>query len=342
MTTDLAGDELDAEDAWHTVRTHGLSRLVQESFLRFRYGDGFTSSRALALQMALSVVPFLLALTGLASGVDSGRVAEVVSATVRALTPGAGDADLVSTSLSGERAEEAGEVALSLGLAFALVSMATAMAQIERGANRLYGIRRDRPVLRKYGRAAVLTAVLALPVALGFGLLVAGGPLGEALAATYDWPSGAEVWWDVVRWPLGLALTTFTIAVLLDHAPRRRQPALSWLALGAGVAVVLTMTASALLAAYVHYSGSFGGVYGPLAGIMALLLWCYLSSIALFAGTAMAAQLEALRAGLIGPVLDDPGPATAETGQDLVTATRSRTPPAAPWPADVSGSSEAL
>jgi YihY family inner membrane protein len=119
-----------------------------------------------------------------------------------------------------------------------------------------------------------------------------------------------ETWWDVLRWPVGLALTTFTISVLLDHAPRRRQPALSWLALGASLSVLITMLASGLLAAYVHYSASFGSVYGPLAGVMALLLWCYLSAIALFAGTAVAAQLEALRAGLLTPVLEDPGPAT--------------------------------
>ncbi len=40
---------------------------------------------------------------------------------------------------------------------------------------------------------------------------------------------------------------------------------------------------------------------------MALLLWCYLSAGALFTGTAVAAQLEALRAGLTEPVLPDPG-----------------------------------
>ena len=338
VTTDMDGDELDAEDAWRIIRDHGLGPLLRDSFLRFRYGDGFSSSRALALQMALSVVPFMLALTGLAAGVDSGRLADIVSTTVSALTPGAAEADLVASSLGDGGAQEAGEVALWLGLGFALLSMTTAMAQVERGANRIYGVRRDRPAMRKYARAAVLTAVLAVPVGAGFLLLVAGGPLGEALVHTYDWPSRAELWWDVARWPVGLVLTTLTIAVLLNHSPRRRQPALSWLALGAGVAVVLTMTASALLAVYVHLSGSFDRVYGPLAGIMALLLWCYLSSIALFAGTAMAAQLEALRAGLAEPVLADPGPATAAgardsgSGQDAVTGqhTAAGSPPSHP------------
>ena len=309
VTTDMDGDELNAEDAWHTVRRHGLKALFVESFLRFRFGDGFTNSRALGLQMALSLLPFLLALTGLAAGTDDGRAAQVVARTVTALTPGSEDAKAINAALRpGESGDDVGDVALGLGLAFALASMTTALAQVERGSNRIYGIRRDRSAVRKYGRAAVLTSLLAGPAGVGFLLLVAGGPLGEALTATYGWSEQQHLWWNVVRWPVGLAVITLTIAVLLDHSPRRRQPGLSWLALGASVAVVITMASSGMLALYVRYSGSFGNVYGPLAGVVALLLWCYVSSIALFAGTAMAAQLEALRAGVEKPVLDDPGP----------------------------------
>lgn len=137
-------------------------------------------------------------------------------------------------------------------------------------------------------------------------LLVAGGALGDALTDVYGWTAGQHRAWDLARWPVGLATTTVTIAVLLDHVPRRRQPALSWLALGSGLAVSLTMLATAGLALYVRLSTSFDAVYGPLAGIFALLLWCYLSAISLFVGTALAAQMEALRAGQDSPVIEDP------------------------------------
>lgn len=312
VTMDMSGDELDAEDAWHTVRKHGLRRLLVNSFVRFRYGDGFTNSRALAFQIALGVVPFLLAMTGLAADLDVERASQVVARTIAALTPGSGSSDpLAGAVRPGETAERAGEIALVLGLGFAIVSMVTAVAQIERGSNRIYGIARDRPAVWKYGRAAVVTAVLAVPIGGGFALLVAGGPFGEAMQQVYDWSAQTDRAWDIARWPLGLVLTTFTVAVLLDHVPRRRQPGLSWLALGAGVTVSLTMVASGLLGLYVKYSDSFGGVYGPLAGIMALLLWCYLSSIALFFGTAMAAQLEAMHARVTEPATEDPGPVRA-------------------------------
>ena len=44
-------------------------------------------------------------------------------------------------------------------VAVPLASMTTAMAQVERGANRIYGVERDRPALRKYLRAAALSRV---------------------------------------------------------------------------------------------------------------------------------------------------------------------------------------
>jgi YihY family inner membrane protein len=308
VTTEMDGDELDAEDAWHLVRKVGVVRLVVDSFVRFRYGDGFSSSRALALQAALSVVPFMLALTGLAADIDEEKPAKVLAQTVDAISPGTGTRDALARAITDSSAsQEVGEIALGIGLFFALLSMTTAMAQIERGSNRIYGIRRDRRALAKYGRAGVLTAVLAGPVGLGFMLLVAGGAFADAMADEYGWSDTAVDTWNVLRWPVGLALLVFFIAVVLDHSPRRRQPALSWLALGSGVAVVLTMGATGLLAAYIHLSPSFGDVYGPLAGIFALLLWSLLSAMALFFGTAVCAQMEAYRGGHPEPAYDDPG-----------------------------------
>lgn len=314
VTTEMDGDELDALDAWHLARRHGLTRIAVESFRRFRYGDGFSSSRALALQACLAVVPFLLALTGLAADIDEERPARVVAQVVDSLSPGSGEGDALTSAVeTSDESERAGEVALAVGLGFALLSMTTAMAQVERGANRIYGIRRDRRAVAKYGRAAVLTAVLAGPVGLGFLMLVGGAAFGEAMAEHYDWSAAVVQWWNVLRWPAGLALMVLTIAVLLDHAPRRRQPALSWLALGSGLAVLLSALATLALALYVSLSGSFGSVYGPLAGIVALLLWSLLSSMALFLGVAVCAQLEALRAGEEEPTLPDPGRPHART-----------------------------
>ena len=61
-------------------------------------------------------------------------------------------------------------------------------------------------------------------------------------------------------------------------------------------------------------SGSFGSTYGPLAGIVALLLWSLLSAASLFYGVAVCAQLEALRAHQPDPAEPDPGRPETERG----------------------------
>jgi uncharacterized BrkB/YihY/UPF0761 family membrane protein len=70
---------------------------------------------------------------------------------------------------------------------------------------------------------------------------------------------------------------------------------------GASVAVGLWVILTALLALYLGTSKNFGQTYGPLAGILGMLFWSFLTSLALFLGIAFAAQLEAVRAGVPSP-----------------------------------------
>ncbi|MFE0590282.1 YihY/virulence factor BrkB family protein [Micromonospora echinospora] len=301
----MADEELSADDAWHTLRREGSWTLLRDAFVRFRYGDGFSHARAFAFQLCLAVVPFMIALTGLISelGVEEGG--EVVADTVLALSPGASD-DMVKELLSDrERTERVGELALTLGLLTGLVALTSTMAQIERGANRIYGVERDRPALWKYLRAAVLAVTAGLPALVGFLILVGGGAIGDSVRRHYAWGDAAHGIWSVLRWPLSLGLTVLAVAVLFRHAPRRKQPGLSWLFFGAAIATVLWWLASLLLAGYVAFGDNFGQTYGPLTGMMALLLWANLTGMALFGGLAFAAQLEALRIGVQEPAQPD-------------------------------------
>lgn len=305
--TELMGVEfLSADDAWHTARRCGLRDLLHSAFVRFRYGDGFSHARAFALQLALAVVPFVIAGAGLASALGAESFAEVVARTVVAISPGSSDtlvADVVGAGPDDEGSERA-EAVVVIGLLTAFLAATSAFAQLERGANRIYGTKRDRPALRKYGRAAVLTATAGVWLVIGLLLIVAGEPFGEAIEQTYRWGDAAETVWDVARWPLGLLALVVAVTGLFRHAPRRRQPGLSWLAVGAGVTVVAWLATSGLLALYVVYA-DFGDTYGPLTAVMALLLWANLTGMALLGGMALAAQLEAVRAGRPDPLLAD-------------------------------------
>ena len=73
-TITLSGDELSADDAVTTLRRYGRWKLVKNSFIRFRYADGFTNARALALQFCLSFIPLIIAVVGLSSALHQREV----------------------------------------------------------------------------------------------------------------------------------------------------------------------------------------------------------------------------------------------------------------------------
>jgi YihY family inner membrane protein len=299
----MGDDELSADDAWLALRHYGGWRLVRDAFLRFRYGDGFSHSRALGLQLCLAIVPFLIALTGLSSDIGLRGAGRVLADMVLALTPGS-SRDLVGGLLSDAGSSQADDLAQVLGLITGMVALVTAMAQVERGANRIYGVERDRPALAKYGNATVLSVTAGLPALLGFLLLAAGGAVGDSIERWYHWGAVAHTIWDWVRWPLSMGLTVISVGLLFRHAPRRRQPGLTWLLYGAGLSTVIWWLISGLLAFYIRGSDAFDA-YGALAGIMALLLWANLTGIAFFLGLAFAAQLEGARVGAPDPVEED-------------------------------------
>jgi YihY family inner membrane protein len=202
-----------------------------------------------------------------------------------------------------------------LGVIFVavLITGATLMGQMERALNRLYGIEQDRPTVQKYSRALVLALTAGVLATLAFGAFALGHGIGEGLGDD----TAASIW-RVIRWPLALALMTGSIGLLFRWAPNRHQPAWSWLAWGAAISVVLWSLLTLGLGAFFDASTTFSTTYGPLAGMIALLLWALLSSIAILFGAALAVQLEAVRAGAAAPrderkvALDEskPGPGT--------------------------------
>lgn len=311
QTRDMLGEELSGDEAFAALRHYGGLRLLTDSFARFRYADGFSHARALAFQVVLGLVPFTVALVGLATSVHTDSVGRVIELTLGRIVPGA-SADIVEDAFEGTRRSAhdgfGSALALWLGLGFALLNLASAMGQIERGTNRIYGIERDRPFPRKYGRAVLLALTAGLPLGLGFVVLVAGDAVSDAVVRVTGGSGGGAGWWTVLELPVGLALAWVASAVIFRWSPRRAQPGYTWLAFGSAVHLLLWVAATWLLALYVEGSGAFGALYGPLTAFMALLLWAYLTAVALFLGIAFAAQLEAARAGVDAAVRPDPGP----------------------------------
>lgn len=299
--------ELEGDEALETLRATGRRRLITDAISRFRAADGFSHSRALAFQVCLTLLPAIIAVVGLAAALDQETFARVVRETIAELAPGAVGDILTEALQQGTRSarQETGETALAAGFFAALIAGTTALAQVERGANRIYGVERDRPFLRKYLLAMVLAVTAGTLALLSLVVLVAGSAVKDAAG----WSEGFDTAWAVIRWPLGLACAVGAVSLLFEVSPYRRQPEATWLAFGGGVAAGLWLVFMGGLKVYIDATESFGSTYGPVAGTIGLLLWAFLTSLALFGGLAFAAQLEAVRAGAPGPRREMPEPA---------------------------------
>jgi uncharacterized BrkB/YihY/UPF0761 family membrane protein len=169
---------------------------------------------------------------------------------------------------------------------------------VERGANRIYGVERDRPTKDRYLTAFRLAVSAGALITLAFVLIVAGTDI--ATAAGLSGPIGFL--WNLLQWPLSIASVVIAFALLFQRAPRRHQPAASWLAVGSAMSVLLWFVFTGLLALYLQGSKAFGETYGPLIGVIGMLLWTFATSAAIYLGIAFAAQLEAVRSGRPGPI----------------------------------------
>lgn len=283
---------LTGDDARRTLASTGRLALMKDAFVRLRAADGTSHARSLAFAVSLVLVQGIVVVVGFAVAYGSSGLSNVIVDTVRASAPGhAGD--LLTSAV--EQANRVGRgnrfLPLIVGLIGMLITATIAMGQLERAMNRIYGIEKDRRLVEKYPRAFVLALSAGAVIALAFALLAFGrGLVGES--------GGARDLWIVARWPVGIALVGIGLAVLFRWAPRRRQPGWAWLAFGAGVAVSTWTLCTVALAIAFGLSSTFGRTYGPLAGIVALQLWTFFSALAILYGVAVAAQLEAVRAGV--------------------------------------------
>jgi YihY family inner membrane protein len=222
----------------------------------------------------------------LAVRLGEGVLQEFLHEAIDSVAPGPAGEIFLGAFEQGTEVGRANALAIVIGGGAALIAAIAGMAQLQRGATRIYGIDEDRPTFNRYLLATSLVLTVGAAMTVAFFLIVLGGSVGEFFS---DDVADERSW---LRWPVGMLLTVLSLAGLFKAAPNRPQPSIGWLAVGALVASVGWLLVSVLLAEYVNASQAFGETYGPLAGFIGLMFWCQFSSIAIFYGVAISAELE--------------------------------------------------
>lgn len=275
-----------------------LKRAAQE----FKNDRASMSAAGMAFYWFLAVFPALLAAVGLLGLFNAGATATgSINDAVRSILPG--DAARVLTDAvtkAGDQSDGAAVVATLIGLGIALWSASAGMVAMQTGLDVAYDVPQDRTFVKKRLAAFALLGVTAVLGGLATVMLVFGQPIGEAIRDDFPMGGAFVLVWTAVRWAVAIVSVMILFAAFYYLAPNRDSPRWAWVSPGGVVAAVVWLAASVGFSFYVSSFGSYAETYGSLAGVVVLLLWLYLSALAVMAGGELNAELErqsAIKAG---------------------------------------------
>ena len=189
---------------------------------------------------------------------------------------------------------------LSFGLLVALLTASFGMGSVISTLNSAYGVKESRPWWKAQALAVALTAGLALLIISALALVLYGGQIGEWVAAKYSLGDAFTMAWGVLQWPVVLAVVLLAFALVYYFSPNVKDMRWQWITPGSVLGLGLWLLASFIFRAYLSLFDTYGAAYGSLGAMMVLLLWLYLTGVAILVGGEMNAAIEdaAARAGV--------------------------------------------
>jgi membrane protein len=118
-------------------------------------------------------------------------------------------------------------------------------------------------------------------------LMFAGGGVAREVLG-----SEAASVWRITRWPGAFASALLVFSYIYYVTPDVKRRAFRWIAPGALVGVALWLAASAAFSSYLANFKSFNVTYGSFAAAIILLVWLWLTNVALLFGAEVNAEID--------------------------------------------------
>ena len=247
---------------------------------------------ALTYYSVLAIFPAAVALVSLLGVVvDPERAVQTALDVMRPLV----SPDVLGTvepALEDIANSDAAGWALLLGLAGALWTASGYVGAFGRAMNRIYEIDEGRPFWKLRPVMMLITLVAVLLCALVLLMLIVSGPLAESIGDVLGLGDGVVLAWNIVKWPVIAIFVVVIVAVLYYATPNVQQPKFRWLSVGAVVAIIGWLLASAAFAFYVANFSSYNKTYGSLAGVIVGLLFLWITNLALLFGAELDSEME--------------------------------------------------
>src|SRR4051794_3747236 len=195
---------------------------------------------------------------------------------------------------------------LGVGLLTALWSASGYIGAFMRASNAIFEKPEGRPFWKLRPLQVLVTLVMTILFAIVLLAIVVSGSLAKAVGNQIGVGDTAVTVWNIAKWPVLALIVSSMIAVLYYTAPNARLPKFQWISPGAVVALLVWVIASVGFFFYASHFGSYNKTYGTLGGAFTLLVWVWISNIALLFGQELNAEVERGRELAAGqPAIDD-------------------------------------
>ncbi len=264
-----------------------LKRTVRE----FKEDNVTDWAAALTYYGVLAIFPAILALVSVL-GLLGRSTTQALIDNVAQVTPGPAKDIVIPAIQNLQQSQRAAGVLFVVGLAVALWSASGYVAAFMRASNAIYDIEEGRPFLKKGLVRLGVTFVMLVLLAISALAVVLTGGLADQVGRLLGLGTKVVTVWDIAKWPVLLVIVSLMFAILYWASPNVKQPGFRWISPGGLLAVVLWLLASAAFAFYVANFGSYNKTYGTLGGLIAFLVWLWISNIAVLLGAEFNAELE--------------------------------------------------
>jgi len=231
---------------------------------------------------------------------------------IRSLIEGVGDMTFGPTqqiiaegtaNLANNR-KQAGIAAIA-GLVISFWSATGYVGAYMRAANSIHAVREERPLWKLVPLRIFVTVITGVVLALSAFVIVFSGRLAVRVGRALGLADERVKAFDVVKWPLLVAVFVLLLAMLYWVSPHGRADGFRWITQGSVLATVVWLVGSSGFALYVSWFDSFNRTYGTLGGVIIFLVWMWLTNLAVLLGADFDAELQMARSKLSAE-LDDP------------------------------------
>ena len=277
------------------LRTKGLLAALKRTFKQYSTDNVSDWAAALTYYGILSIFPAALALVSVL-GLLSTDGQTTVENTVKQIVPNAQIQDLVDQVLGQVKDPGTAGFAAIIGIVLAFWSASGYVAAFMRASNAVYDVPEGRPIWKTLPIRLGVTAVIGVMLVASAFIVVFTSDVASAVGGVIGVGREAVTVWSIVKWPVLIILVSLMFSILYWASPNAKTGGFRWVSPGGIFAVLLWVLASVAFAIYLANFANYNKTYGTLGGVIAFLVWMWITNIAILLGAELDADLERGRA----------------------------------------------